>query len=222
MKIIDFESLIKELGKHKFKQLHIHHTWKPTHRSFKGNNHIAIQQSMKNHHVNVNKWSDIGQHLTLFPDGKWVTGRPFNIAPASIKDWNTGALAVEMVGNFDKIGTQPYNDLGYDELEGEQKKQILLLINYFINKYGEDSIKFHREGPDVSKTCPGTSINKVVLINEAKDINKKEVAESPYSNWAVDAMDWGMKNNLTDGSNPKQELTLERFITILYRYNNLG
>lgn len=218
MKIIDFESLIKELDKHKFKQLHIHHTWKPTHRSFKGNNHIQLQQSMKNHHINVNKWSDIGQHLSLFPDGKWVTGRPFNIAPASISGWNTGALAVEVIGNFDKVGSQPYNDLGYDELEGEQKKSILKLIKYFIDKYGEDSIKFHREGPGVTKSCPGSSINKVTLINEAKDINKKEDA-SPYSSWAVEAMEWGMKNNLTDGSNPKSNLTLERFITILYRYD---
>ena len=154
------EELIKELDKYTFKQLHIHHTWKPAHSSFKGNNHIAMQQSMKDFHVNTNKWSDIGQHLTLFPDGKWLTGRPFNITPASIKNWNTGALAVEIIGNFDIPGTGVENNLGYDKLEGKQKEEILKLIKYFIDKYGESSVKFHRERPNVSKTCPGTSLDK--------------------------------------------------------------
>lgn len=193
--ILNFEELKKELDKHKFKQLHIHHTWKPTHRSFKGNNHIQMQQSMYNYHVNTNKWSDIGQHLTLFPDGKWVTGRPFNIAPASIKNWNTGALAVEMVGNFDKLGTLPFNELGYDELEGEQKKQILLLMKYFIDKYGESSIKFHREGQGVAKTCPGTSLNKYAMINEAKELGKvKEVIKMGSVFKDVDDNRWSAKD----------------------------
>lgn len=171
-KILSFENLVKELDKFTFKQLHIHHTWKPTHRNFTGENHFDIQRGMYNYHTKTLGWGNIGQHLTLFPDGVWVTGRPFDSTPGSIKGWNTGSLAVEMVGNFDKIGELPFNDLGYDELEGEQKKQILLLMNYFINKYGEDSIKFHREGPGVSKSCPGTSLNKYVMISEAKEINK--------------------------------------------------
>ena len=32
-------------------------------------------------------------------------------------------------------------------------------------------------------------------------------------------MEWGIKNNLTDGTNPKEPISLERFITILYRYD---
>lgn len=32
-------------------------------------------------------------------------------------------------------------------------------------------------------------------------------------------MEWGIKNNLTDGTNPKEPIALERFITILYRYD---
>lgn len=174
-KKLNFNELTKELDKHKFKQLHIHHTWKPTHKSFTGNNHIVMQQSMKNYHVNTNKWSDIAQHLTLFPDGIWLTGRPFNIAPASISGWNTGALCVEMVGNFDTKGTGQFNDLGYDELKGQQKQEILKLIKYFIDKYGEQSIKFHRE--NANKTCPGTSLDKNKLIQEAKNIDKLKIEE---------------------------------------------
>lgn len=167
-RFLSVEELIKELDKYTFKQLHIHHTWKPEHKDFKGNNHIVMQQSMKNYHTKSNGWSDIGQHLTLFPDGKWLTGRPFNITPASIKNWNTGALAVEMIGNF---------DIGHDTLKGEQLNQILLLIRYFIDKYSEQSIKFHREGPGVTKTCPGTSLDKSKLIQEAKAMSEKKEIE---------------------------------------------
>lgn len=49
----------------------------------------------------------------------------------------------------------------------------------------------------------------------------KETKET-YSQWAKEAMEWAVKNNLTDGANPKEPISLERLITILYRYKNLG
>ena len=181
-RFLNIDELTRELDKYKFKQLHIHHTWKPTHRNFNGSNYIAMQQSMKDYHTKTLGWGNIGQHLTLFPDGVWLTGRPFNSTPASIKGWNTGALAVEMIGNFDKPGTGSYNNLGYDKLEGKQEEEILKLIRYFINKYGEQSIKFHRDNS--SKTCPGTSLDKNTMIRRAKDMDNK-VKEKPH---------WGEKH----------------------------
>lgn len=41
--------------------------------------------------------------------------------------------------------------------------------------------------------------------------------KSEVSEWAREAMEWGIKNNLTDGSNPKDPISLERLMTILYR-----
>lgn len=202
--------LIKELEKYKFSQFHIHHTWKPAHSSFKGNNHMSMQQAMKDYHTKINKWADIGQHLTLFPDGRWLSGRPFYKTPASISGWNSGALAVEMVGNFDIPGTGVENDLGYDKLEGEQKQEILKLMKYFIDKYGEKSIVFHRDNKNANKTCPGTSLEKEKLIQEAKNIGEPSV-------WAKDAWDWAIDEKITDGTNPKNLATREEVITILYR-----
>lgn len=40
-----------------------------------------------------------------------------------------------------------------------------------------------------------------------------------YSPWAVEAMEWAIKLGLTDGTNSKEPISLERFITILYRYD---
>jgi hypothetical protein len=214
-RILNTEQLLKELDKYKFKQLHIHHTWKPEHKDFKGNNHIAMQQGMYNYHTKNLGWQNIGQHVTLFPDGKWVTGRPFNITPASIKGWNTGALAVEMVGNFDK---------GHDKLDGKQKDSILKLIGYFIDKYGENSIKFHREGPGVVKTCPGTSLNKQTMIKEAKALGKQTKNDkNKPDKWAEKEWEWARKVGLLDGKRPKDNLTREEFAIVLYRiFENQG
>jgi len=151
----------------KFSEFQIHHCWKPEHKDFNGNNGIQLQEAMRNYHVNNLGWSDVGQHLTLLPDGKFVTGRDFNKIPASISGRNSLCfLAIEMIGNF---------DIGHDKLEGEQLNSILKLVNWGINFYnlGTKGIVFHNEY--ASKSCPGTSIDKKWFVD--KVVNYKEIKE---------------------------------------------
>lgn len=213
---IDTAELLKTLDGYKFSQLHLHHTWKPTHRNFNGYNHVKLQENMENYHVNTLGWDYIGQHLSLFPDGVWVTGRPFSVTPASIKGWNEGALAVEMIGNFDLPGTGAFNDLGYDKLEGEQKVEILKIIKYFIDKYGEQSVKFHRDNPTAGKTCPGTSLNKQDLMREAKLIDKP----TGPSDWSKKAWEWATKKKIFDGERPWRDITRQELAIVMHRLVN--
>ena len=151
----------------KFSEIHIHHTFKPEHKDFNSSNGIKLQEAMKNYHVNTLGWQDIGQHLSLLPDGKFVTGRDFNKIPASISGRNSLCfLAIEMIGNF---------DIAHDKLEGEQLNSILKLVNWGINYFnlGTKGIVFHNEYSD--KTCPGTSINKQWFVD--KVVNYKEIKE---------------------------------------------
>jgi len=151
----------------KFSEFQIHHCWKPEHNDFNGNNGIQLQEAMRNYHVNNLKWVDVGQHLTLLPDGKFVTGRDFNKIPASITGRNSLCfLAVEMIGNF---------DIGHDKLEGEQLNSILKLVNWGINYFnlGTKGIVFHNEY--ASKSCPGTGIDKKWFVD--KVINYKKIKE---------------------------------------------
>lgn len=213
MKKVSVEELLKMLDKYKYRQFHIHHTWKPNHNDFNGNNHIRLQQSMKNYHVNTNGWSDIGQHISVFPDGVIVTGRNFGRSPASIKGWNTGAFAMEMIGNF---------DIGHDKLEGKQKETVLKLIKYFIENYGQSSIKFHREGPGVSKTCPGTSLNKLQLMGDAIKLNEKEVIQvvdnkDKPSEWAKEDWEWAKKEGYLDGNRPLDNITRQEIAIVVRR-----
>jgi len=161
-KILNLGELLKELDKYNHKELHVHHTWRPNHAQYYGTNHtdedkraIDRQKAMRDFHVNTNGWSDIGQHVTLLPDGRFVTGRPFNQTPASIKGYNTGAFAVEMIGDFDK---------GQDRLEGWQRESIIGLAKYFDSK--GKYIRFHRE--NAAKTCPGSGIDKDEFMAEVR------------------------------------------------------
>lgn len=71
-----------------------------------------------------------------------------------------------------------------------------------------------------------TKVAKAIVrgINSYFGIKKTPIVveeKNNYSPWAKDAMEWAIKLGLTDGTNPKEPISLERFITILYRYKNL-
>lgn len=57
---------------------------------------------------------------------------------------------------------------------------------------------------------------KTIVLNELKELS--------ISDWAKEAMEWATSPeiNITDGTNPKEPITLERMITILYRYKDLN
>ncbi len=146
------------------KELHIHNTWLPAHKHFDGSNYQKLQYGMWRYHTKNLGWSDIGQHLTLAPDGKWILGRDFMKNPSSIRGRNSKGFAIEMIGNFDK---------GNDKLEGKQKESILALSKFMINFFNlsyEKGIVFHNQYS--GKTCPGSSINRKTFIQEVEDYDK--------------------------------------------------
>lgn len=156
-KILTADELISILKKqgNRYRYTQIHHTYRPNHAAFNGKNHMQLQQGMRNYHVNVRGWNDIGQHVTLMPDGLFVTGRDFDDdkidfdeVPAGIAGYNSGAFMTEILGDF---------DAGKDRLVGAQLEAMLKLQHYLVNEAGA-KIVFHREA--ALKTCPGTGIDK--------------------------------------------------------------
>jgi hypothetical protein len=146
-----------------------HHTFSPNYSLFKGNNHFELQKGMKNHHVNHNGWSDIGQHFTIFPDGLIMTGRSLEKSPACIYGNNSGAVCIENLGNFDANG---------DTMSLEQKNAIVKATAIICGKFSipvnSDKVVYHHwfrldngvrnNGAGGNKTCPGTNFfggNKV-------------------------------------------------------------
>ncbi|WP_426327860.1 SH3 domain-containing protein [Pedobacter sp. R-06] len=146
-----------------------HHTWNPSYISFKNNNHFELQLAMKNYHVNNNGWMDIGQHFTTFPDGSILTGRSLEQTPACIFGFNSNAICIENLGNF---------DLGKDIMTTEHKETIVRITAALCKKFSipvnSDKIVYHHwfnlstgernNGTRNNKTCPGTNFfggNKV-------------------------------------------------------------
>jgi len=146
-----------------------HHTYIPSYIHFKGNNHFDLQKGMRNTHVNVNGWADIGQHISIFPDGSVVTGRSFEQSPACIYGNNANAFCIENVGNFDR---------GADAMTEEQKNAIIEVTVALCKKFNltpdTNRIVYHHwfnlstgvrnNGGGNNKSCPGTNFfggNKV-------------------------------------------------------------
>ena len=147
----------------KINKIQLHHTYSPSYKNFTGGNHLTLQKNMKNYHVNTNKWADIGQHFTIFPDGVILTGRSLNSSPAGIYGANTGAVCIECLGNFDKGG---------DTMTDAQKTAIVAAVKILADKFGVDiseNVIYHAwyssdgrplgdyiKGHSV-KTCPGAN-----------------------------------------------------------------
>lgn len=194
-------------------RIQLHHTYSPSYTQFKGSNHEELQKGMRDYHVNLNNWSDIGQHFTIFPDGVIMTGRSIEAMPAGIFGANAGAICIECLGDFDK-----------DVMIEAQKNSIVAAVRILLDKFklkAEDNVTYHAwwtssgselgdyiKGKSV-KTCPGTNFfggntltayekNLMPLIKnygkEEEKVGLKEVTE-------INDIVWELTNAgiITDG-----------------------
>ena len=167
MKLLSIEEFKNYLNSlkitRKIKMIQLHHTYSPSYKHFNGNNHLTLQKNMKTYHTKTNGWSDIGQHFTIFPDGKICTGRDLNSSPAGIYGANTGGVCIECLGNF---------DVGGDNMTDAQSSAIVGAVKMLLDRFGlnaQDNVTYHAwwtaSGGDLgdyyksksAKTCPGTA-----------------------------------------------------------------
>ncbi|RPK28774.1 peptidoglycan recognition protein family protein [Paenibacillus xylanexedens] len=153
-------------------RLQVHHTASPNYTTRQVVNGVAKQdiwkclEGMRTYHLSQG-WSGTGQNITVVENGQIAISldRDLNNTPAGIAGSNTGAICVEIIGNFDKGG---------DTMADIQKQAVVHLyaclaekLNLFVNT---NTIVYHawyapKTGirlPDFipgksSKTCPGTS-----------------------------------------------------------------
>ena len=102
-----------------------HHTYIPSYIHFSGGNHFELQKGMQSTHKYTNGWSDIGQHISIFPDGSVVTGRDFEKSPAGIAYNNQNSFCIENIGNFDK---------NMDDMRPEQRDAIITVTAALCKK----------------------------------------------------------------------------------------
>ncbi len=157
-----FQAFAADPGSRAIVEVHLHHTWRPRCADFRG---IATLEAMRRVHMEVNRWSDIAQHVTIDPVGGLWTGRSWNEPPASSVGHNgtarRGPFMLEMIGDF---------DVGQDAFDGVRKAAAIEAVATIIvasqatgTPITSADVKFHHE-LDSPKTCPGTSIDKAELV----------------------------------------------------------
>jgi hypothetical protein len=144
--------------------VHMHHTWRPRRRDYQG---LATIEAMWRYHTQTNGWSDIGQHITIAPDGTIWTGRNWNMPPASAVGYNgnsrSGPFMFEMIGDF---------DIGQDAFDGPQRQAALEVIARLQHRFNlpVETLRFHNQMS--SKTCPGSALRRDQILEEVGHIRK--------------------------------------------------
>ncbi|MGE6576251.1 peptidoglycan recognition protein family protein [Paenibacillus xylanexedens] len=152
-------------------KLQVHHTAAPNYSTRQMINGVAKQdvwkclEGMRAYHLSQG-WSGTGQNITVLEDGRIAISldRDLNKTPAGIKGANTGALCIEIIGNFDQGG---------DTMTVAQKQAVVHLYACLALKLNipvdTTHIVYHAWYTDSgawlgdykrgqsSKTCPGTN-----------------------------------------------------------------
>ena len=154
-KKLSLEQFAELLARYPFSRsinaVHMHHTWRPNHQQFKGQESIV---AMWKYHTEHNGWSDIAQHITIDPQGDIWLGRDWNTPPASAAGYNgnsrAGPFMFEMIGDF---------DVGGDRFEGKQRATAIAVVAMVQQCFDlpPTSLKFHNMMS--GKSCPGGSID---------------------------------------------------------------
>jgi len=158
------------VGKVRFSQVHMHHTWVPAHSHWiKMKNKMDVITGMYRYHVDTRGFNDIAQHVTIDPEGYIWDGRSLLSPPASAKNYNDSdndrihPFMFEIIGDFDE---------GRDKLEGSQLQTVNGLVNEVMLLWGSE-LRFHNEMTN-QKSCPGTGIDKAQFISQLKAAPVKE------------------------------------------------
>ena len=184
----EFKSwLNKQNVTRKVTRLQVHHMWMPDYSCWPKDNPLRRQKNTKDYHINHNKWGNIAQHFSIFPDGHIVTGRSLNSTPIGITGWNTNAICIEIYGDFDK---------GKDNMTEAQKKAVIGLYGELCKKFkltpSTYTIRPHcwftaggtylsdYSSSRSAKTCPGTNFmgignTKKSFVNEFYPMIKKYI-----------------------------------------------
>lgn len=170
--------LFAETGKRRVTEVHLHHTFIPSHADFKAAvarhggdaeaGGLDLCRSMWRFHVCERDFADIAQHVSIDPAGRIWLNRNWNRSPASATGFNgdhaRGPFMIETIGNF---------DVGHDVLGGGQLHAVLTVIASVQMACGlpAEALRFHNEMTD-AKSCPGTSIDKLELQGRVDELRR--------------------------------------------------
>ncbi len=144
----------------------LHHTWKPTSAQYLKD---ATIRGIQNYHMNDNKWSDIGYHFLIGPEGVIYQGRPETVVGAHSTP-NTNYIGICIIGDYDP---------GQDPLTPESYAALLDLMTWLTSEYGIATQEFYGHRDFSTKSCPGDSVHHRIDEIKAEVKRRLEQAQQP-------------------------------------------
>lgn len=135
----------------------------------------------------------IGLELCYFPEDQ----------ERSLKAYNNYIEVAAYLAKYHRVN--PSERSGHFELDSERRTDPNNALKY-IGKTYEDMKR------DI------VSIYKILLEKEESTMTDQN---QEVSTWAKEAREWVIANNISDGTNPKNETTREELWTMLYRFFQL-
>lgn len=129
--------------------------------------------SIRNHHINVNGWRDIGYHYLIEQDGSLHAGRKENETGAHCvpQKCNSTSLGICLVGNF---STYKPNQKQLDTLDK--------LIKDIFKRRGKLNIYVHSDFANTN--CAGKLFPKAEIINRAHSTGVDKVDKKSWQQQA--------------------------------------
>jgi N-acetylmuramoyl-L-alanine amidase len=119
-----------------------------------------------------------------------------------------------------------YSKSGGQRFEEAEKLAAKFIASKLKEKnWGIDKVKKHQDFS--GKYCPHRTLDlgwdrflKMVQteLNNLKGGSNMSNDKNMPSNWAKEAWEWAIKNSITDCTRPKDNVTREELVTMLYRY----
>lgn len=137
----------------------IHHTAEPSLKQRPRGYTAQHIENMQYGYVHDRKWS-AGPHFYADDDQIWGMTPP-NVKGVHAIAFNSNSIGIEVLGDYDSEDPMTGRGAACWAMTAEAIKVIMQWLNLPIN---ESTIRFHREDPRTSKTCPGTKITKAWLL----------------------------------------------------------
>lgn len=125
-------------------------------------------------------------------------------------------------------GTRAGNEksIGIEICESGDRTKTMLNAVELVAKllkercWGTDKLKRHFDWS--GKICPGImAANNWDGWRGFLAMVERELQKDQPSNWAKEAWNWGKKEGITDGTDPKGNVTREQLVTMLYRFKEV-
>jgi len=114
-------------------------------------------------------WS-AGPHLFVDDHVIWVF-TPLTVPGVHAKSFNARSIGVEMLGNYD---VEAFTS-GRGDIVQENAVAAIAMLSAALD-LDPDSMMFHRDEPNTTKTCPGNNVDKATFIRAVKEYLTSEPA----------------------------------------------